>query len=108
MTKQKTTGSFGAVPDDSTGAGAPEGEDYRSLDLVQALPAGPFFPQDGSDLCRKLVGATILGFGSPRNGNLEGGGLIIDFALPSAPTENFRVVFGFNSEGLWVEYDGRR
>jgi hypothetical protein len=80
----------------------------RSRDLLNApiIPRLPDWrdPQHrGDKLPRDIIGSTIVGFGAaPRECDLEGGGLIIDYK-PSGSTEAKRAVFAFNELGMWLE-----
>jgi hypothetical protein len=54
--------------------------------------------------CKELQGATILDFGFPNEaGDLEGGGLVIDY-LPKGMPHRRRLVFAFNENGMWVDH----
>jgi len=65
-----------------------------------------FRPAEGDEtLFRQMVGAEIVRIGSPSNGGLEGGGLIIDYRLP-ADGMTRRAVFEFNELGLWPVWEG--
>jgi hypothetical protein len=78
---------------------------YEKLAIVPALPAGRHYPEGGEDVFRGLLGATIVRVGSTDEDGIEGGGLIIDYRTLGS-REVRRVVFGFNENGMWVEYDG--
>jgi hypothetical protein len=83
-----------------------ENREYESLPVVGELPAGGHYsPRDGEALLRRIVGSRIMAIGAPPETRIEGGGLIIDYACDG---ENFtrRAVFGFNENGMWVEYEG--
>lgn len=55
-----------------------------------------------------FVGSLALRVGSPDSepddGTIEGGGLVIDYRLPSDP-ESYRVVFTFSGCGMWLVLD---
>jgi hypothetical protein len=81
---------------------------YAQLRIVEACPNGWHAPEGCEDVFRRLAGATILRIGSPDSepddGVIEGGGLVIDYRLPSDP-KNYRVVFAFNECGMWLILD---
>ena len=49
-----------------------------------------------------MIGATIISIGTIPDGNIDGGGLIIDYR-PSGSNATKRVVFAFCETGMWVE-----
>ena len=76
--------------------------DYAELKVIEALPHY-FHPPSGDDeVFRRLAGATILRLGTTQEGGIEGGGLILDYALKGA---KHRLVFGMSELGMWVVYD---
>jgi hypothetical protein len=83
---------------------APEAA-FAALDIVEALPMGSYAPQGGEAILRAMAGARIVRIGSTDEGNLEGGGLIIDY-VPADSEVTRRVIFSFNELGLWVEWQG--
>jgi hypothetical protein len=78
---------------------------FAALNIIEALPMGHFLPQGGEEVLREMSGATIVRIGSPDEGDLEGGGLIIDFR-PAGEVKIRRVVFSFNERAMWVEWRG--
>lgn len=51
---------------------------------------------------RRLAGSRLLQIGSPAEGGIEGGGLVIDY-VANGSTKPQRIVFGFNECGMWIE-----
>ena len=82
-------------------------EDFARLQVVSGLPPAGHYLDRASALFEMLCGAQILAIGAPRDEEIEieGGGLIIDF-LPGGNEQPRRVVFGFNENGMWIEYEG--
>jgi hypothetical protein len=78
---------------------------FAALDIIEALPMGSYAPQGGEATLRAMAGARIVRIGSTDEGDLEGGGLIIDY-LPAGGDGVRRVIFSFNERGLWVEWQG--
>lgn len=72
--------------------------------VIQAMP-DPNPPATEDELFTRLAGATIVQIGTPSNCTLEGGGLIIDYRVPGSADVQ-RLAFGFNENGMWLEYDG--
>ena len=72
------------------------------------LPLLPdrFHPERGDKIPEHLVGATILRIGTATDIDVEDGGLIVDY-VPAYHRDDwdcvFRVIFGFNELGMWVE-----
>jgi hypothetical protein len=58
------------------------------------------------DLSTLKISHELPPAGAPHGEHLsiEGGGLAIDF-VAAGSTEARRVVFGFNGNGMWVEFD---
>lgn len=74
--------------------------------IVPVLP-DRFHPEQGDEIPEDLVDATILRIGTANDIDVEGGGLIIDYIPAHYRPEwdrIFRVVFGFNELGMWVEH----
>lgn len=63
------------------------------------------YPDGAEALFKRLTGARILQIGSPDDGDLEGGGLVIDY-VPEGATDRHRVVLAFNELGMWVVHEG--
>jgi hypothetical protein len=78
----------------------------RDWTVVGALPEARSLPSGGEEICKRLVGATIIRIGGVAEPGIEGGGLIIDYRLPGS-TQTSRVLFAFNELGMWVEAEGR-
>jgi hypothetical protein len=79
--------------------------------IPKNLPVFPALPDALHDTSRfeesvflKLRGARIVRIGTTMPGVFEGGGLILDYQLPDSSIE-YRMIFAFNDQGLWVEYD---
>jgi len=70
--------------------------------LVTALPCGRFYPEGGEEVFRRLQGAVILRIGSPADGDVEGGGLAIEYEREGVAG---LLILGFNELGMWVELD---
>jgi hypothetical protein len=82
----------------------PVSSDFADLNIVEALPHSRYAPEGAEDLFRRLRGATIERIGgTDDDASIEGGGLVIDYV--TAGGLGGRVVFGFNENGMWVEYD---
>ena len=79
--------------------------DYRALTVVGALPLARFYPEGASELFDHMTGARILAIGGPAEGDIEGGGLVLDY-VPAGADNPHRAVFAFNESGMWVEFDG--
>lgn len=75
-----------------------------TLNLVEALPQGQFAPEGGEDVFRAMRGARIIRIGGTDEGDVEGGGLIIDYQPATGPAQ--RVVFAFTELGMYLEYSG--
>ena len=86
---------------------------YGELTVVEALPVSRFYPAGGEALFRQLAGATIIRIGGTGADGLEGGGLIkqieriiiLDY-IPVGSSQAHRVVFAFNENGMWIEFEG--
>ena len=48
-----------------------------------------------------IIGAKIVKFGQPEEGDFEGGGLAIEF-IPDGEIESKIVIFAFTELGMWV------
>lgn len=72
---------------------------------MRALPRASFYPEGDGETFERLTGARILAIGGAAEGDIEGGGLVLDYQ-PAASDEARRVVFGFNESGMWVEFEG--
>ncbi len=75
----------------------------RNLANATILPKLPdyFDRARGESIPPDLLGATIIEFGSaPKESDLEGGGLIIDY-IPRDQTKKRRLVLAFNELGMW-------
>ncbi|MEZ5850416.1 MAG: hypothetical protein R3D68_07180 [Hyphomicrobiaceae bacterium] len=84
-----------------------ENLDYRKLAIVAALPHAGWMPNGGENELEKLVGAKIMSIGGTSDEvNIEGGGLIIDY-LPQWSATPWRMVVGFNDQGMWIEFNGQ-
>jgi hypothetical protein len=71
--------------------------------VVEALPLSRWLPKGEEELFARLRGATIVKLGGTDQCGIEGGGLILDYLIAD---EVRRIVFGFNENGMWVEYEG--
>lgn len=79
--------------------------DYASLHVLGAAPLAGRYPSGDEGVFKRLAGAVIVRIGAPPpeaiSGRIEGGGFIIDYALPGSDAVH-RVVFAFNENGMWV------
>jgi hypothetical protein len=82
-------------------------DDFANLTVIEALPISRFRPEGAEDVFRGLAGATIVKIGGVAEDGIEGGGLIIDYR-PADSLEICRVVFGFNENGMWVEWSTKK
>lgn len=73
--------------------------------VIGGLPQGQYAPSGAVDVFKSMVGARIVRIGSTDEGDLEGGGLVVDF-VPVGEKTAKRVVFSFNERGMWVEWEG--
>ena len=64
-----------------------------------------FCSQGGEKLLMAMAGVTIVRIGTTDNADIEGGGFVIDY-MPRDGKETRRVVFAFNENGMWVEWEG--
>jgi hypothetical protein len=75
---------------------------YSALNVVEALPGYFHGPAGDEAVFRRLAGASIIRIGSTSDESIEGGGLILDYAIGGEP---YRLVFGFSELGMWIEHD---
>lgn len=80
-------------------------ENYLGLKIIEALPLAMYRPEGGEETLHRMRGATIRRIGGTDEGDLEGGGLLIDYVRPGE-REEWRVVFAFNELGLWTVWEG--
>jgi len=74
------------------------------MNLIERLP-NSFDPEMGERIPKQLLGATILRFGTfPRESNLRGGGLVIDYQRPHS-TSVRRIIFEFDEQEMHVHSD---
>jgi hypothetical protein len=69
------------------------------------LPKLPdsFYPENGDDVPRQLIGAKIVFWGTIAEPMAaDGGGLVIEF-IPEGGTTKKRIVFAFNERGMWID-----
>jgi hypothetical protein len=76
--------------------------DYAGLKIVEALPDFFAVPTARRDIFRRLAGAKIIRIGSTEGGQIEGGGLLLDYEMNG---KIHRLIFAFSEIGMWVEYD---
>jgi hypothetical protein len=75
-------------------------------DVFEGLPPAEHYLDRAETLFRSLAGARIIRAGAPVTDKpVEGGGLVIDY-VRDGDDQVRRLVFGFNDEGMWVEYEG--
>lgn len=78
--------------------------DFKNMEVVGALPSAFHYPNGGEELFGRLAGADIVRIGSPPTGEVEGGGLILDYREKGS-VEIRRAVFAFTELGMWVLHD---
>jgi len=76
--------------------------DPLKLPFLPFLPSAITPPDSGREELARLVGTEIIGIGTTTPGLIEGGGLIIDYRLPSG--QQARLVLAFSERGMWVEH----
>jgi len=74
----------------------------RQLHVIEALPASSGAHRGEEQVFQRLRGSRISRIGAPSIGGIEGGGLVIDYVRNGT---HGRVVFGFNENGMWIEFD---
>ena len=78
--------------------------DFSTLRVFPLLPNYFHFEQ-GNPLPKGLVGSIIVRMGTiPASGEVEGGGLVIDYRRPGSKKTR-RVVLAFNELAMWVEHE---
>jgi len=66
------------------------------------LPHSPYSAENVDTFPPDIVGAKIVCLGAaPRECDVEGGGLIIDY-IPQGENESKRLVLAFNELGMWI------
>lgn len=69
------------------------------VNILEVWPSA-FGAREPSELFRRLRGATIVRIGVPENGNLEGGGLALEYR--DTPSSESKYIFlEFNELGMW-------
>src|SRR5947209_2343091 len=81
-------------------------EELETTAVTPVLPDALHF-QRGNPIPGRIVGATILAFGTipADHTGIEGGGLVIDY-LPRRSNRAKRVVLAFSDLGMWVRFEG--
>ena len=77
----------------------------QTAKVMDALPSARFRPEGGEEALRRMQGATVIRVGALDEGELDGGGFVIDYR-PKGSMQIWRLVLAFHEDGMWVEYDG--